>query len=190
MDWQVPIYDGATQRGKLFAQQEGLRTFFQVDCPKWGDGVHKIWLQGEQGTTLLLGTLVPEGDRLRLERSISNAMLREKGLERCDAAIVRTEGTQAAEQLTEQAQVEESDWCPIQTLERPDWDKGLREAIRGLHGGRWKPVSGGVVVTCPWSVGQPMPCMPMVCFGVWSAKAGGKLTWRLDETGKPKIPVV
>lgn len=190
MDWQLPIYDGATQRGKLFAQQQGLRTFFRADCPKWEEGVHKIWLQGERGAALLLGTLVPEGERLRLERSISNAMLREKGLERCEVAIIRTEGARGACQTSPLEAPEESEWRPVQTLELPAMDGALRAAIQGLSGGRWKAVPDGVVVTCPWSVGQPMPCMPMVCFGVWSAQAGGRLTWRLDETGKPWMPVV
>ena len=79
MDWQVPIYDGTTQRGVLTAQRQGLRTIFHVRCPKWGEGVYKIWLQGER-EALLLGTLVPEGEVFTLERSISNAMLREKGV--------------------------------------------------------------------------------------------------------------
>ena len=78
MDWQVPIYDGTTQRGVLTAQRQGLRTIFHVHCPKWGEGVYKIWLQGER-EALLLGTLVPEGEVFTLERSISNAMLRERG---------------------------------------------------------------------------------------------------------------
>ena len=88
MDWQVPIYDGTTQRGVLTAQRQGLRTIFHVRCPKWGEGVYKIWLQGER-EALLLGTLVPEGEVFTLERSISNAMLREKGVEHGSAAMDR-----------------------------------------------------------------------------------------------------
>ena len=91
MDWQLPIYDGTTQRGILTAQRQGLRTLFHVRCPKWGEGVYKIWLQGER-EALLLGTLVPEGEVFTLERSISNAMLREKGVEHCAAAMVVSEG--------------------------------------------------------------------------------------------------
>ena len=157
MDWQVPIYDGTTQRGVLTAQRQGLRTIFHVRCPKWGEGVYKIWLQGER-EALLLGTLVPEGEVFTLERSISNAMLREKGVEHGSAAMVVSEGT----------------------------PKGTAaEEIRALKGGRWRPIAGGIAVTCPWVIGQPMPCMPLCCFASWSPERGGTLAWMLDETGKP-----
>ena len=112
MDWQLPIYDGATQRGILTAQRQGLRTIFHVRCPKWGDGVYKIWLQGER-EALLLGTLVPEGEVFTLERSISNAMLREKGVEHCAAAMVVSEGVAEAPP----AERTGSEWRSTQGLE-------------------------------------------------------------------------
>ena len=54
-----------------------------------------------------------------------------------------------------------------------------------LKGGRWRPIAGGIAVTCPWVIGQPMPCMPLCCFASWSPERGGTLAWMLDETGKP-----
>ena len=114
MDWQVPIYDGTTQRGVLTAQRQGLRTIFHVRCPKWGEGVYKIWLQGER-EALLLGTLVPEGEVFTLERSISNAMLREKGVEHGSAAMVVSEGTPKGTA----AEGTGSEWRSTQGLELP-----------------------------------------------------------------------
>lgn len=180
MDWQLPIYDGTTQRGILTAKRQGLRTLFHVRCPKWGEGVYKIWLQGER-EALLLGTLVPEGEVFTLERSISNAMLREKGVEHCAAAMVVSEGVAEATP----AERTGSEWRSTQGLELPALEAGLAREIRGLKGGRWRPIQGGIAVTCPWVIGQPMPCMPLCCFASWSPERGGTLAWMLDETGKP-----
>ena len=132
MDWQVPIYDGTTQRGVLTAQRQGLRTIFHVRCPKWGEGVYKIWLQGER-EALLLGTLVPEGEVFTLERSISNAMLREKGVEHGSAAMVVSEGTPKGTA----AEGTGSEWRSTQGLELPALEEGLAQEIRALKGGRW-----------------------------------------------------
>lgn len=78
MEWDIPIYEQGELRGQLKVNRQGLRTIFQADCPAWDSGIKKVWLRGERGS-LLLGTLVPEGNRLRLGRTISNAMLRERG---------------------------------------------------------------------------------------------------------------
>ena len=180
MDWQLPIYDDTTQRGTLSAQRQGLRTLFHVRCPKWGDGVYKIWLQGER-EALLLGTLIPEGEHVTLERSISNAMLREKGLEHCTAARVVTEG--ACEM--EPTEGTSSEWRSTQTLALPALGEELARQVRGLKGGRWRKIDGGIAITCTWVIGQPMPCMPLCCFASWSPERGGTLAWMLDETGKP-----
>ena len=65
MEWEIPIYEQGMLRGQLRAERQGLRTVFRADCPAWDAGIRKVWLRGDRGN-LLLGTLVPEGDRLRL----------------------------------------------------------------------------------------------------------------------------
>ena len=116
-----------------------------------------------------------------MERSISNAMLREKGVEHCAAAMVVSEGVAEAPP----AERTGSEWRSTQGLELPALEAGLAREIRGLKGGRWRPIQGGIAVTCPWVIGQPMPCMPLCCFASWSPERGGTLAWMLDETGKP-----
>lgn len=87
MEWDIPIYEQEVLRGQLRVERQGLRTVFRADCPAWDDTIKKVWLRGNGGN-LLLGTLVPEGDRLKLNRTISNAMLREKGLEHCQRSEI------------------------------------------------------------------------------------------------------
>ena len=108
-------------------------------------------------------------------------MLREKGVEHGSAAMVVSEGTPKGTS----AEGTGSEWRSTQGLELPALEEGLAQEIRALKGGRWRPIAGGIAVTCPWVIGQPMPCMPLCCFASWSPERGGTLAWMLDETGKP-----
>lgn len=203
MQWEIPIYEKAIQRGTVIAQRQGLRTQFRVDGHRWGEGVYKIWLREGQNE-LLLGTLMPEGERFRLERVISNAMLREKGVERCTSALARKEGEDkspmrsaaGAQRVSLAGQsgaqeknplAAEQEWLPVQTLCLPDLEPELAAAIRSLKGGRWRSIPEGIQVSCPWTIGQQMPCMPLFCFASWSTQKGGVLTWFLDERGNPLL---
>lgn len=183
MEWEIPIYEQGMLRGQLRAERQGLRTVFRADCPAWDEGIRKVWLRGDRGN-LLLGTLVPEGDRLRLGRTISNAMLREKGLEYCQRAEIEgTMGQPAPQKQSRPAQ--ESRWLPVARLSLPGMDPALAEAIRSMKNGVWRREPEGICVCCPWQIGQRMPCMPIFCFASYSTRRGGMLTWFLDEQGKP-----
>ena len=57
--------------GTLLLRQEGPRVRLEAERPSDGRGLYKVWLHGDRGGKLLLGTLVPEGDRLRLSRTLS-----------------------------------------------------------------------------------------------------------------------
>lgn len=141
MEWDIPIYEQGELRGQLKVNRQGLRTIFQADCPAWDSGIKKVWLRGERGS-LLLGTLVPEGNRLRLGRTISNAMLREKGLERCNRSEI--EGTAGAKPQSKSPQPAAGDrWLPAAPAVAPGMDPALAEAIRSLKNGVWRPGAGG-----------------------------------------------
>ncbi len=185
MEWEIPMYEQEALRGHLTANSQGLRTVFRADCPAWEDGIKKVWLKGTH-SNLLLGTLVPEGNRLRLERTISNAMLREKGLERCSWSEVETPGQECKPIVSEGW----SDWAPVQSLSLPGMDPVLAEAIRHMKNGIWRREPEGICICCPWQIGQRMPCMPIFCFASYSTRRGGMLTWFLDEQGNPVIKKV
>ena len=128
-----------------------------------------------------MGTLVPEGEVFTLEREhLQRHAPGEGGGDRA-AAMVVSEGVAEAPP----AERTGSEWRSTQGLELPALEAGLAREIRGLKGGRWRPIQGGIAVTCPWVIGQPMPCMPLCCFASWSPERGGTLAWMLDETGKP-----
>ena len=190
MEWDIPIYEQGVLRGQLRADRQGLRTIFRADCPAWDEGIKKVWLHGDRGN-LLLGTLVPEGDRLQLVRTISNAMLREKGLERCQRSEI--EGAMVGRQQFQQRPSQpsqESRWLPVTRLSLPGMEPALSEAIRSMKNGVWRREPEGICVCCPWQIGQRMPCMPIFCFASYSTQRGGMLTWFLDEQGNPLMKQV
>ena len=65
--------------GTLLLRQEGPRVRLEAERPADGKGLYKVWLHGDRGGKLLLGTLVPEGGCLRLSRTLSVGELERAG---------------------------------------------------------------------------------------------------------------
>ncbi|MCD7838951.1 MAG: hypothetical protein LUG65_08595, partial [Clostridiales bacterium] len=80
MERELPLYEKGVLQGHIRCKDEGCYMTFSVDTPLLGDGVKKVWLFSDSGGRLLLGTLVPEGQRLRLRRRISHSDLRCRGM--------------------------------------------------------------------------------------------------------------
>ena len=171
---KLPIYQDGVLRGQLQVERQGLRTVFRTRLSL--SGLYKLRLRGEGGDCLL-GTLVPEGTDLTLERTVSNALLREKGVER----------GQWAELEGAELRPPSGRWQPVDRLELPGMEEELRCGIRRIPGGVWRREGRYIRVCCPWQVGQRIPCMPLFCFACWSSQKGGTLSWFLDESGKPCI---
>lgn len=67
-----------TGGGRLLMSQEGMWVRLEAVRPDDGQGLYKVWLCGDEGR-LLLGTLVPENEKLRLCRRISRDELERNG---------------------------------------------------------------------------------------------------------------
>ena len=65
--------------GTLTLRREGARVRMEAERSEDGQGLYKVWLHGDQGGKLLLGTLAPEGDALRLSRTMSVGTLERAG---------------------------------------------------------------------------------------------------------------
>lgn len=177
---EIPIYEADLLRGKLQTDRQGLRTEFRAECPAWeGEGIQKLWLRDGRGS-LLLGTLVPEGNTLRLERTVSNAMLREKGLEHCARAELETRTDDSRQDI-------EPGWQSLDKLKLPGLDRELADSLGQMKNGVWRRTEDGYCIRCPWQPGQRMPCMPLFCFASYSSRRGGYLVWLLDESGNPRM---
>ena len=64
--------------GTLTLEEEGPRVRLEAVRPEDRRGLYKAWALGPGGSALL-GTLVPEGDRLRLARTVSRQSLARAG---------------------------------------------------------------------------------------------------------------
>ena len=56
--------------GTLTLRREGARVRMEAERSEDGQGLYKVWLHGDHGGKLLLGTLVPEQGRLMLRRTL------------------------------------------------------------------------------------------------------------------------
>ena len=57
MEERLPLYEKGVSTGILLRREEGLHTAFSAECSQ-GQGMRKLWLCGETGERLLLGTLL------------------------------------------------------------------------------------------------------------------------------------
>lgn len=68
-----------TGGGELTLIQEGPRVRLDASRDEDGQGLYKVWIRGAGGGRYLAGTLVPEGGRLTLRRTLSVAELQRTG---------------------------------------------------------------------------------------------------------------
>lgn len=151
MERRLLLLEGETVRGELCCRDEGCYLLCSVDAPVWEDGVKKVWLCGEGGGRLLLGTLLPERGRYRLSRRLSHSSLRCCGLHRLSRAEVNP-GPEA---------------CPWRDLAHlsPPRDAALARALRSAPQGLWRRDGDRLLLRFPWQPGEPVPLMSLFCFG-------------------------
>ena len=65
--------------GELTVQQDGLRVYLTAVRPDDNRGLYKVWLRGDKGGKILLGTLAPERGALNLKRTFSLRELEQSG---------------------------------------------------------------------------------------------------------------
>ena len=65
--------------GTLTLRLDGTRVQLDAVRPRDDRGLYKVWLLGQRGGRMLLGTMAPEGNVLRLRRTISQGELERAG---------------------------------------------------------------------------------------------------------------
>lgn len=148
MERELPLYENNTMRGHIVCRDEGCYMTFSIDVPLWGSGVKKVWLFSDNGAKLLLGTLAPERQRLRLKRRLSHSALR------CCGMTAPSQG-----QVNPKA--ESDSWRSIKTLRTTD--PVLSAGLAALSQGYWRREGGQLELRLPWSVGQPVPLIALFC---------------------------
>ncbi len=149
MERRILLLEGEVRRGELLCRDEGCYLTCSVDVPVWAGGVKKVWLCGEGGGRVLLGTLVPEGGRFRLRRRLSHSSLRCCGVTRPARALVNP-GPEGCP------------WHALSSLRLPD--PALARALRAWPEGLWRRDGTRLLLRFPWRVGDEVPLMSLFCF--------------------------
>lgn len=158
MNESLPLTEEGFHRGEVQWASDGCRTTFTIDALFWSAGVKKVWLVGEGGARLLLGTLLPEQGRLRLSRTLSHSALRTAGLERILSAEIEGEAADMRQ------------WQSLETFTCAD--SVLTAAVSKLTEGSWRQEGDVLTVRFPWRVGRSVPVSALFCLsevkdGVW-----------------------
>lgn len=164
--------------GTLTLRQEGPRVQMEAERPSDGQGLYKVWLHGDRGGKLLLGTLVPESGALRLRRTLSVGTLERAG---CWPQFW------AEAPLAFAFAVQGGRWYCEQHPERLVADPVLREQIRGSM--LCQKESGGFSLAVPFRCDCPTPLTALFCLAKverWEGRP--HLVWRFDPEGRPVVP--
>ena len=147
-------------------KEQGPRAVIEVWRPDEDDGLYKAWLTGPGGR-VLLGTLMPEGGRLFLRRTLSIDSL-------------RRQGAWPARRVEEELVCSFRD--PPMVLQ---WeDEVLRRCARRLPRHTVRREGDGVSLIFPFDPRAPFPPTPAFCF---ARVENGRLIFSFRKGGIPYI---
>lgn len=146
--------------------EQGPRAVIEVWREDDGEGLYKAYLAG-QGSRRLLGTLIPEGGRLFLRRTLSIDSLKRQGL-----WPIR--------------KVEEELVCSFrERAPEIEWeDEVLRRSARRLPRHTARREGEGFSLSFPFDPRAPFPLVPAFCF---ARLEGGQLIFSFQKGGVPYI---
>lgn len=162
--------------GKLTLWEEGALVHMQAARSNDGRGLYKVWLHG-QGGRLLLGTLAPEGDGLRLRRRLTRSELERGG---CWPV------TGGETVLAFAFEVDK--WLREERPERLVTDVVLRRALGGQTM-LLRRRKNGFCLAAPFDIGRPFPLTTLFCLAKPERVEGRSyVVFSFDREGNPVLP--
>ena len=165
--------------GFLTLRQDGPRVHIDAERPSDNRGLYKVWLHGDHGGKLLLGTLAPENGMLRLHRTLSVGALERAGCWprfRAEAPLAFVFNSQHHEQ-----------WYCEQHPDRLVADPVLNEQLTGAM--LCRKEREGFSLAAPFRPDRPMRLPALFCLACPERREGQlHLIWNFDSEGNPKIP--
>lgn len=183
MDQQAqrfPVGDGA-----VTCRQVGERLEVQAALPGPGEGLYRAYLRGENGKRLDLGTLLPQGNGRRLQRTLPIAELKRRGCWPVTGAGVTLSYAFARPQGT--APLPNGWKKTAQAAERFPDDPVLAQAVRAAgpcllcqrNDGRFR-------LAWRWTPGKAFPLPPVFCFARVEQLGGqAYVVWTFSGEGWP-----
>lgn len=153
--------------GSLLVRQEGETVSFEADMRDDKQGLYKAYAMGPGGS-LPLGTLMPEGGRLVLRRTIPMTELKRKGMwpvtggeARLSFSFGQGGGGGHAPQGSGQAA---SGWMRAENPARLMGDRFLAQTMGEARGVLYRREEGGFALAIPMEKGSAFPMTPLFCF--------------------------
>ena len=165
--------------GTLILRQDGPRIHIDAERPLDDQGLYKVWLHGDYGGKLLLGTLVPEDGMLRLRRTLSVGTLERAGCWprfRAEAPLSFAFAGQ-----------DNGRWYCEQHPERLISDPVLKSGLQGAMLCRRE--AEGFSLAVPFRADRPLQLAALFCLSQlerWNGQL--HLVWNFSPEGWPKIP--
>ena len=167
--------------GTLILEEEGPRVRLEAVRPEDRRGLYKAWALGPGGSALL-GTLVPEGDRLRLARTVSRQSLARAG---CWPVT----GGRALLVYPFPARGERPGWRPEPSPERLCADPLVQESLRGRPGFCAGRRGEAALLSAPLRPREPFPLPLLFCLARVELREGRPwLVWEFGPDGLPRLP--
>lgn len=165
--------------GSLTFQQDGTRVRMEAVRAEDHQGLYKVWLHGDQGGKLLLGTLIPENGRLALHRTLSIDALERAGCWpqfRASASLAFSFDPQNS-----------GKWYCEQHPEQLVADPVLKQQLKGAM--LCRKGEGTFSLAVPFRTDRPLSLNALFCLSQverWEGRT--HLVWTFDQEGRPKIP--
>lgn len=179
MDRQLALAGG----GSLTVGEDGPRVRLEAVRPNDGKGLYKVWLWGLSGR-MLLGTMAPEGEVLRLSRVISRTSLEGQG---CWPPT----GAEAvmAFSFVRRAAAGGHGWSWEEDPARLLHDPVLVNSARAW-GGMWRRTEGeDFLLAAPWRGDGEFPMIALFCLARVEEVEGRRCAvWRFRCDGTPILP--
>lgn len=171
---QMLVLDGG---GTIRLTPDGPRVKIQVERPNDGRGLYKVWLYGAGGQQILLGTLMPEGSALKLNRSLSVGEL-----ERCGCWPLKGGRVKLAFSFSNNRK-----WYREQHPEMLVSDPILRGQIKGSM--MCCREEEGFCLAVPFRRDRPVTLDAIFCLGRVELLEGTPyMIWRFNKRGRPMSP--
>lgn len=160
--------------GLLTVEPAGTRVRLEARRRADERGLYKVWLVGKGGGRLLLGTLIPEGKELRLQRTLSLGTLEQAGcwpVERAEAVLAFSFS-------------HDRGWyCQTNPGELVE-DHLLRQVLTRPM--LCRRTGGGFELAAPFDRNSPVALNTLLCLARVEAVEGRPhLIWTFDSAGRP-----
>ena len=170
--------------GTLRVREEEPWVYLEAVRPEDGRGLYKAWCLGTGGE-FLLGTLVPQGNRLRLERRVAKRTLQEAGawpLTGGKAVMVYSFIDQEGSRKEWKKEAHPENFCS---------DPVVRGCLNGANGLLSRQKNGVRQLAAPFSACKPILLNTLFCLAQVKEWQGRRyLVWSFDPEGRPILPKV